>query len=185
MRSYWIRVGPKSNDTCKKQKRAPESQRRRPCEDEGRDCYYAVNKFWCQSSWGGWVSHNHQFSRTNWVSYNSVQFWHYHELKFGTCHQPLHGAKHAATTNLQHPLSGVQDGDQEWDTLCSGKTGRTGLHIDNFMRFYELNSCISSCLEKPKSFSDDWCLWIAANLMRPAANFYKMCAWGFLSWLSG
>ena len=32
-----------------------------------------------------------------------------------------------AAADPPHPLKGAQDGDQEWGTLCSGKTGRTGL----------------------------------------------------------
>ena len=37
-----------------------------------------------------------------------------------------------------HTLKGIQGGDQEKGTLCSGKTARTGLQIDNFRgKFYE------------------------------------------------
>ena len=52
------------------------------------------------------------------------------ELKFGTCHQPLHGIEHEPLqlpTCSSPPPREAQGGDQEWGTLCSGKTGRTGL----------------------------------------------------------
>ena len=39
-----------------------------------------------------------------------------------------------ATTDPQHPLKGAQGGDQEWGTLCSGKTGRTGLQIVRYFQ---------------------------------------------------
>ena len=39
----------------------------------------------------------------------------------------------SADANPQHPLNRAQGGDQEWDTLCSGKTGRAGLQIGYFM----------------------------------------------------
>ena len=39
----------------------------------------------------------------------------------------------------QHIPKGGQGGNQEWSTLCSGKTGRTSLQIDTF-RFYEPKS---------------------------------------------
>ena len=43
-----------------------------------------------------------------------------------------------ALADLQHTLKGTQGGDQEWGTLCCGKTGRTGLQIAVFRRkFYE------------------------------------------------
>ena len=43
-------------------------------------------------------------------------------------------------TDLQVTLIGFQDWDQEWNTLCSGKTGRTGIQIDLFRRkCYEIN----------------------------------------------
>jgi hypothetical protein len=35
----------------------------------------------------------------------------------------------AAAADFQHPLKGVQGGEQKWGTLCSGKTGRTSLRI--------------------------------------------------------
>lgn len=56
----------------------------------------------------------------------------------------------ATAADPQHPLEGVQGGDQEWDTLCSGKTGRTGLQIIRIFRgrFYEPHPCISLYLEK-------------------------------------
>ena len=53
-----------------------------------------------------------------------------------------------AAAALQHPLKGAQCGDQKWGTLCFGKTGRTGLQIYIFRRFYEPSSCVSSYLEK-------------------------------------
>ena len=54
MRSYWIGIGPKSNDTCpcKMQKSTKDSEKK-PCVDEDRDCDYAVNSFWYQSIEGG------------------------------------------------------------------------------------------------------------------------------------
>ena len=51
------------------------------------------------------------------VSYKSA-------LAMGTCHLPLQGLKSnaAAAAGMQHPLNGVQSGDQEWGHfLCSGK----------------------------------------------------------------
>ena len=42
-----------------------------------------------------------------------------------------------AATDLQHTLTGVQGGNQNRDTLCTGKNSRTGLQIDTFRRrFY-------------------------------------------------
>lgn len=41
MKSYWIRLGPKSNDWCpykKAMRRHRHTERRMPCEDEDRDC---------------------------------------------------------------------------------------------------------------------------------------------------
>ena len=65
----------------------------------------------------------------------------------------------------------AQGGDQEWGSLGSGKTGRTGLQIDIFRRrFYEPNSCISLYLEK---HGDVCSSWLAVNFMRPAATVCK------------
>ena len=52
-------------------------------------------------------------------------------------------------TDLQVTLIGVQDWDQEGNTLCSGKTGRTGIQIDLFRRkCYEINVLHLSILRK-------------------------------------
>ena len=46
-----------------------------------------------------------------------------------------------------HSLKGAQGGIRG-EALCSGKSGRTGLQLDIFRRFYEPNSCISCYPEK-------------------------------------
>ena len=51
------------------------------------------------------------------------------------------------------PPSRAQGEDQEGGPLCPGKTGRTGLQIDVFRRFYEPHSCVSSYLEKHYNLS--------------------------------
>ena len=51
------------------------------------------------------------------------------------------------------PSSRAQGEDQDGGPLCPGKTGRTGLQIDVFRRFYEPNSCVSSYLEKHYNLS--------------------------------
>ena len=52
-------------------------------------------------------------------------------------------------TDLQVTLIGIQDWDQEGNTLCSGKTGRTGIQIDLFRRkCYEINVLHLSILRK-------------------------------------
>ena len=61
------------------------------------------------------------------------------QLQIGTCHWHLPPTSTrikscaAVAADFQHPLRGVQGGDQKWSTLCScggGEgTGRTGLHI--------------------------------------------------------
>ena len=52
----------------------------------------------------------------------------------------------AVVADLQHPLRGIQGG--EWDTLCSRKTGGTGLQIDNFRNsLHDSDPCSSSYLE--------------------------------------
>ena len=49
------------------------------------------------------------------------------QLQIGTCHGYLSSASTrikqcaVATAELQHPLKGVQGGEQKWSTLCSGK----------------------------------------------------------------
>ena len=70
MRSYWIGIGPKSNDTCPcKIQKSTKDTEKKPCVDEDRDCDYAVNSFWYQSIEGGVPPH--QFSHACWVSYNN------------------------------------------------------------------------------------------------------------------
>ena len=52
------------------------------------------------------------------------------QLQIDTCHlllQWLNSA--AAATDLQYFLKGAQGGEQKWGTLCSGKTGKTGLQM--------------------------------------------------------
>ena len=48
----------------------------------------------------------------------------------------LHRIKSCATAaaDLQQPLKGVQGGEQKWGTLCSGKSGRTGLQIVRYFQ---------------------------------------------------
>ena len=71
-------------------------------------------------------------------------------LAMGTCHPPLQGLNQVLRSCWpQHPLKGVHNKEQNWDTLYSGKTGKTGLQIVIFRsRFYEPDSYISSYLEK-------------------------------------
>ena len=40
--------------------------------------------------------------------------------------------KLCAAADLQQLLKGVQGGEQKWGTLCSGKSGKTGLQITIF-----------------------------------------------------
>ena len=55
-----------------------------------------------------------------------------------------------AVADLQHTFKGVQSGDHEWGTLCSGKTGRKGLQIVKIFPgdFISPVSCLFSHLEK-------------------------------------
>ena len=56
-----------------------------------------------------------------------------------------------AATDLQHTLKGVQGGDQEKGTLCSEKTGRTGLQAVRYFQekfLMNLDFCIFPYLEK-------------------------------------
>ena len=55
--------------------------------------------------------------------------------KFGTCHQPLCGLNYEPQ---QLQILWAQGGDQEWGTLCAGKTGRTGLQI---VRYFQKILC--------------------------------------------
>ena len=54
----------------------------------------------------------------------------------------------ATAADLQHPLKGVQCGEKEWGICAQEKTGRTGLQIDIFRRFYDPNCYTFSYLEK-------------------------------------
>ena len=69
--------------------------------------------------------------------------------------------------DLQYPVKGIQYRDQ---ALCAlGKTGRIGLQIESFKRFYEPSSHVSY-LESAKIFHGDVCS------SRPAVTFCKsMC----------
>ena len=65
----------------------------------------------------------------------------------GPCHQPLQGLNQGhCSYRPATPLQRVQGGGQTGGALCSGKAGRTGLHIVRY--FQEPNSCISSYPEK-------------------------------------
>ena len=54
------------------------------------------------------------------------------------CHWPSSSTRieslATAVADLQHVLKGVQGGDLEWGSLCSGKTGRTGLQIVRYFQ---------------------------------------------------
>ena len=51
-------------------------------------------------------------------------------LAMSACHLPLQGLNHVLCSYwCSTPPEGVPCGKQEWGTLCSGKTGRTGLQI--------------------------------------------------------
>ena len=72
----------------------------------------------------------------------------YCQLQVGTCrgHLPSTSTRikscAAAAADLQHPLKGVQGGVQKWGSLCSRKTGRTGLptvrhYQEVILRYYQ------------------------------------------------
>ena len=85
-----------------------------------------------------------------------------------------------AAADPQLPLSGAKGGGQEWGTLCSGKTGSMGLHIVSYFQEKTLWAQFLHLLiarKKLKSISDDGCPRLVVTFPRPAANFYKMCAW--------
>ena len=74
-----------------------------------------------------------------------------------TCHEHLRSTSTrikscaAAAADLQQFLKGVQGGDQEWGTLCSGKLAEQVFfrQLDIFRSwYYEPNSCISSVSRK-------------------------------------
>ena len=83
-----------------------------------------------------------------------------------------------ATADPQHPLKGAQGGDQEWGTLCSGKTGRAGLQIVRYFQEKILCAQLLHILISRKStkiLHGDVCsLWRAVTFRRLAAIFCKM-----------
>ena len=80
---------------------------------------------------------------------------------------------------LSTPLKGVQVKSRNKALCALGKTGRIGPQIVDIFRsqFYELNSCISSYLEK--ILHGDVCFsWLAVTCTRLAETFCKkICAW--------
>ena len=83
----------------------------------------------------------------------------------------------ATAADPQQPRKGVQDGDWEWGTPL-WKTGRTDFRwLDNFSRFYELNSCISMHLEKHWNPSWWWLFLLTSKSFTTLAEtFWKnMC----------
>ena len=51
-------------------------------------------------------------------------------LAMSACHLPVQGLNHVLCSCwCSTPPEGVQCGEQEWGTLCFGKTGRAGLQI--------------------------------------------------------
>ena len=85
------------------------------------------------------------------------------QLQIGPRHVPLQGLDHMLQQLTSTCPEGAQGEDQEWGTLCFGKTGRIGLQLDILRSwFYEPDSCISSYLEKHWNTSGDDCFsWLA------------------------
>ena len=84
----------------------------------------------------------------------------------GTCHLPLQGLNHVLLQLLIFNTLWREFRVEKWGTLCSGKTGRTGLKIDIFRSwFYEPNSTISLYLEK-HWIPSWWYLWQAETFCK-------------------
>ena len=91
-----------------------------------------------------------------------------------------------------HTLKGVQGEDQEKGTLCSGKTGRTGLQIDTFRgKFYEpsffhlpiLRACLVA--QMVKNSPATWETWVQTlgqedSLEKGMATHFRILAWRIL-----
>ena len=74
-------------------------------------------------------------------------------LAMGTCRLLPQGLNQVLLQllTLPHPLKGVQDGEQKWGTLCSGKTGWTGLQIVRYSQELILWAHFLYCLLSRKA----------------------------------
>ena len=88
----------------------------------------------------------------------------WHQLKVGTCHLHLQGLNHKLLWPLTfNPRCKGFRVEIRNEALCLlAKTDRTGLQRGTFRRFYKLNSCLSSFLEKHQNLSW-WCLLLMTN----------------------
>ena len=76
--------------------------------------------------------------------------------------------------HLQHTLKGIQGKDQEWDTLCSGKTGRMGPQVVRYFqeKIYEPRFLHLLILRKTlKSLTE---IPVPRDQQQPST---KMCSW--------
>ena len=88
----------------------------------------------------------------------------WHQLKVGTCHLHLQGLNHKLLWPLTfNPRCKGFRVEIRNEALCLlAKTDRTGLQRGTFRRFYKLNSCLSSFLEKHQNLSW-WCLLLMTS----------------------
>ena len=82
-----------------------------------------------------------------------------------------------AVADLQHSLRGVQGGDQEWGTLCPGKTGRTDPQIVICRtRFYKPNFLHLLISRKElKSLTVNLLFMTSSNLLVTSGKFLPKC----------
>ena len=108
-----------------------------------------------------------------------------YQLQIGICHGHLPSSSTriklcaAAAADFQYPRKGVQGGDQEWGTLCSGsgESGRTDLQIVSmFSRvglWTQFLYLLMSKIHIKIFHSDEGSSWLAESVMRLAETFWK------------
>ena len=109
--------------------------------------------------------------------YFEFQFNSNHQLQIGTCRLPLQGLNHAAA-DFQHPLEGVQGGEQKWGPLYSGKNWQDRSSDRYFQELIIwVQFCSSSYLEKHWNPSQWWLFLVTSkSVMRLIETVWKnMC----------
>ena len=109
-------------------------------------------------------------SNTYFVSYKLA-------LAMSACHLSLQGLNHVLCSCwCSTPPEGVQCGEQEWGTLCFGKTGRAGLQIVIQSQELILWAQYLYLFMSRKTQNSSWwrLFFITSRLfMRRAETFYK------------
>ena len=102
------------------------------------------------------------------------------QLQTATCHLPLREIKFwaAAAADLQYPLKRVQGGEQERSTLCSGKTGRTGLQKvryfqkpnlwAHFSHLFLSRKALKSSMVTSAPHDQPWACWWPSPVLPPS-----------------